>query len=107
MLGLPLAIHAAKGFPVEAQMLVAQEPFASALRRAFPDAASPRECIDQLPRGAVIATAVLLHCVTVQHLERSPYLTPTERVFGDYSPGRRSEERRVGKECRSRWSPYH
>src|SRR5438105_6521897 len=22
-------------------------------------------------------------------------------------PGRRSEERRVGKECRSRWSPYH
>src|SRR3989440_7831219 len=23
------------------------------------------------------------------------------------SRGRRSEERRVGKECRSRWSPYH
>ena len=23
------------------------------------------------------------------------------------SPGLRSEERRVGKECRSRWSPYH
>src|SRR3989440_6495230 len=22
-------------------------------------------------------------------------------------PGERSEERRVGKECRSRWSPYH
>src|SRR5947209_14502661 len=22
-------------------------------------------------------------------------------------PGARSEERRVGKECRSRWSPYH
>src|SRR2546430_7077382 len=22
-------------------------------------------------------------------------------------PARRSEERRVGKECRSRWSPYH
>src|SRR3712207_7960947 len=22
-------------------------------------------------------------------------------------PRRRSEERRVGKECRSRWSPYH
>ena len=22
-------------------------------------------------------------------------------------PSRRSEERRVGKECRSRWSPYH
>ena len=25
-------------------------------------------------------------------------------VLGD---GMRSEERRVGKECRSRWSPYH
>ena len=23
------------------------------------------------------------------------------------SPRSRSEERRVGKECRSRWSPYH
>src|SRR5256886_13014500 len=23
------------------------------------------------------------------------------------SPSERSEERRVGKECRSRWSPYH
>ena len=25
----------------------------------------------------------------------------------DISPTGRSEERRVGKECRSRWSPYH
>ena len=24
-----------------------------------------------------------------------------------YGGGGRSEERRVGKECRSRWSPYH
>ena len=24
-----------------------------------------------------------------------------------YSGMQRSEERRVGKECRSRWSPYH
>ena len=28
------------------------------------------------------------------------------RVFEDFS-NIRSEERRVGKECRSRWSPYH
>ena len=27
--------------------------------------------------------------------------------FEDNSHGKRSEERRVGKECRSRWSPYH
>ena len=25
----------------------------------------------------------------------------------DFMHGNRSEERRVGKECRSRWSPYH
>src|SRR5256885_12728107 len=37
----------------------------------------------------------------------------TEKILGDYerrSTARnlaRSEERRVGKECRSRWSPYH
>ena len=33
-----------------------------------------------------------------------------ELVFYDITAsyeGRRSEERRVGKECRSRWSPYH
>jgi len=28
-------------------------------------------------------------------------------VMRDIEPGARSEERRVGKECRSRWSPYH
>ena len=29
-------------------------------------------------------------------------------IFGDYHDfDKRSEERRVGKECRSRWSPYH
>ena len=27
--------------------------------------------------------------------------------WGDSTPAIRSEERRVGKECRSRWSPYH
>src|SRR2546426_8677085 len=26
---------------------------------------------------------------------------------GEFFRGSRSEERRVGKECRSRWSPYH
>ena len=28
-------------------------------------------------------------------------------TFYDGPPTARSEERRVGKECRSRWSPYH
>src|SRR5690606_41187461 len=32
---------------------------------------------------------------------------PAGDRFVVVGPGRRSEERRVGKECRSRWSPYH
>ena len=31
----------------------------------------------------------------------------TEIVVGPKVGLNRSEERRVGKECRSRWSPYH
>ena len=27
--------------------------------------------------------------------------------YGSKAESDRSEERRVGKECRSRWSPYH
>ena len=33
-------------------------------------------------------------------------LTNWETGYGDWLADR-SEERRVGKECRSRWSPYH
>ena len=42
-----------------------------------------------------------------------PPMTPRDfcAMVGDTfympSPNYRSEERRVGKECRSRWSPYH
>ena len=35
-------------------------------------------------------------------------VTPRNYVFDFRHSGKlRSEERRVGKECRSRWSPYH
>ena len=39
--------------------------------------------------------------VTQRSLEKERYVV---EIAADY---RRSEERRVGKECRSRWSPYH
>jgi len=32
---------------------------------------------------------------------------PPGTLVSDAASGERSEERRVGKECRSRWSPYH
>ena len=31
----------------------------------------------------------------------------TMKLYDNEDIGMRSEERRVGKECRSRWSPYH
>ena len=35
------------------------------------------------------------------------YLKKVNGKIGWFKSGDRSEERRVGKECRSRWSPYH
>ena len=35
------------------------------------------------------------------------FLVPTGTPYGGRESDSRSEERRVGKECRSRWSPYH
>ena len=51
----------------------------------------------------------LLDALGIEHDLSSPYSPEqkgtVERVIGTFQ--RRSEERRVGKECRSRWSPYH
>ena len=37
------------------------------------------------------------------------YISKNRHIFEKIklNPRSRSEERRVGKECRSRWSPYH
>ena len=39
--------------------------------------------------------------------ERAVSADVEETAEGILLPAARSEERRVGKECRSRWSPYH
>src|SRR3712207_9093245 len=46
-------------------------------------------------RRALGGLAVLIHVADVEIVGVGPI------------PGFRSEERRVGRECRSRWSPYH
>ena len=48
----------------------------------------------------------------LQHIKEGDKILVGEKAVGtlvidDLNPGKRSEERRVGKECRSRWSPYH
>ena len=45
--------------------------------------------------------------VTVQVLKVDPENDRISLSIKATQPGPRSEERRVGKECRSRWSPYH
>ena len=41
-----------------------------------------------------------------QRLRNNTAASPRD-AGGDLDANWRSEERRVGKECRSRWSPYH
>ena len=43
----------------------------------------------------------------VDHVPVADVLNDWKRTLIDEQGAVRSEERRVGKECRSRWSPYH
>src|SRR3712207_8508612 len=55
------------------------------------------------PRGpALVVAADLVHLQTRRLLELVGQLDDRGALVQG-----RSEERRVGKECRSRWSPYH
>ena len=57
-------------------------------------------------RVGVIMNGVTGRMGLNQHLVRS--ILAIRELGGVALPnGDRSEERRVGKECRSRWSPYH
>ena len=58
---------------------------------------------------AVVSTALFDNESVVIHdrlpLDKVPRMT--EKEYFTRGCTARSEERRVGKECRSRWSPYH
>src|SRR5260370_26109591 len=58
---------------------------------AAPSAAQPALAADRLAQGPAPPLPA----------------APARRAGHQPVPARRSEERRVGKECRSRWSPYH
>ena len=74
---------------------------------------------DYLPRKCGIATFTsdLLGAVAARHPKTRCFAVPVNDIEGRYrypdvvrfeiEEQDRSEERRVGKECRSRWSPYH
>ena len=52
---------------------------------------------------AVVVDNVTKKYGAVEALKGVSLTVPSGELFGII----RSEERRVGKECRSRWSPYH
>src|SRR2546430_16802529 len=66
------------------------------------------EMIDALiTHSAALAADDSVRCVIIKGAGRHFMAGGDIRAFGDQLAGARSEERRVGKECRSRWSPYH
>src|SRR5258706_14700396 len=60
-------------------------------------------------RESVMILMIIAAAVLFGYMLTSLYLTQTlAQAIADAHFNRwRSEERRVGKECRSRWSPYH
>jgi len=77
---------------------VSTEPSAGALRAAWND------LIDGLNRARDAIDSPALHAPP----ETERGLAEGYRYLLGFTFGAiRSEERRVGKECRSRWSPYH
>src|SRR5690349_24923579 len=64
----------------------------------------------QDPAQARSAQAGVIKEKSHAYRDRSPISADAYRCRGKAfqdGAGHRSEERRVGKECRSRWSPYH
>ena len=59
--------------------------------------------IEEIPdnRGIISTTSAYIRCLREQDNKT------IHSIDFEGGPMLRSEERRVGKECRSRWSPYH
>src|SRR2546430_9467897 len=55
-------------------------------------------------RGRRLGAGVWVRHHVIYHLE---FLLRLNKRYSPQASIKRSEERRVGKECRSRWSPYH
>ena len=84
-----------------------ESPLAMAIRRL-------RRSTTALLGVAIVVVLVLVAIFADVLAPTSPIASDQTRTFArpswDYPLGTdqlRSEERRVGKECRSRWSPYH
>src|SRR5256885_15683104 len=73
-----------------------------------------RRRIRRIVVGLLVALSCLLVLLSTTEvwahrtlLNTGAFVGTVGPVFEDPAVTSRSEERRVGKECRSRWSPYH
>lgn len=83
----PLAIHAAKGMPFDEAWFAMYQ--IDAIRDALSGAGY--RCLDDLERGAVVATCRLVDCVPTTGIEQTPavdWLSDAELAMGDLSDGR-------------------
>src|SRR2546426_10060547 len=78
-----------------------------------PTGPSPQRGLQRQPLGTPHQPGPLLNVISQAgpqgfqaDFDQSSQAELAQPDFG-FDPGVRSEERRVGKECRSRWSPYH
>jgi hypothetical protein len=81
----PLAIHAAKGFPQDAQHMCFREPF----RHFLSDYVTLNESYfgrHNFPLGAIVATCELVKVVNISSFTERP--DEPEYYFGNYSDGR-------------------
>ena len=63
-----------------------------------------------VPESAMMEKGESIALPVVYGTDDAPAVTPETAATGESAETDeklRSEERRVGKECRSRWSPYH
>ena len=58
-------------------------------------------------RGRMIDSKLTRKETTTDDVDAYDLIMKNKELLLDLDPTTRSEERRVGKECRSRWSPYH
>lgn len=84
----PLAIHAAKRFPPDAQYLCFKEPFRKILvdRYSFVMGGEIYLGKHKFPLGAIVATCRLVDIQPT--IAIADTISDQERAFGDYSPGR-------------------
>ena len=60
---------------------------------------------EKLPMTGKVKKGFRIYCTAI--MGAALVLGTSVTAFAANDPITRSEERRVGKECRSRWSPYH